>query len=151
MRLFSIGSIGLSLFWKVRPPPSFPAPRDAMPHRPPALSSSVCAFSSSHCGERPWPHSHPDFGPRRSPPSRLPYPQPIQVGPSSANRYICLVHPPGSPDRTSVSAPALLEFRQVVLETAENRCVRQRDGSIRHTVAFWHHPRSRPVCTRTEC
>src|SRR5580704_1568384 len=30
--------------WEVRPSPSFPAPRDAMPHRRPALSSSVCVF-----------------------------------------------------------------------------------------------------------
>src|SRR6266849_2541779 len=29
---------------------------------------------------------------------------PIQVNPAAANLYICLVHPPGSADRTSVSA-----------------------------------------------
>ena len=49
---------------------------------------------------------------------------PIQVDPASANLDICLVGPPGSADRPSVSAPALLEFRQIMLGPAQNRlCV----------------------------
>src|SRR5262249_37698668 len=38
---------------------------------------------------------------------------PIQVDPTAPNLYICLVHPPGSPNRTIIATPALLEFRQV--------------------------------------
>jgi hypothetical protein len=57
---------------------------------------------------------------------------PIQVDPSSANLNIGLVHPPRSANRTSVSAPALLEFRQVTLDPTQNRCVRQRNATIRH-------------------
>jgi len=57
---------------------------------------------------------------------------PIQIDPVSPNLYVCLVHPPRSADWTSVSAPALLEFRQVTLHPTQNRCVRQRDASIPH-------------------
>jgi hypothetical protein len=37
-----------------------------------------------------------------------------------------------SADWTSVSAPALPEFRQLALHPSQNRCVRQPDTSIRH-------------------
>src|SRR5262249_29886409 len=61
-----------------------------------------------------------------------PYPPPVQVDPLSANLDVCLVHPPRSTDRTSVTRPAFLEFRQVVLDPAQNRRVSKRDTSIRH-------------------
>src|SRR5437763_4012085 len=41
---------------------------------------------------------------------------PIQVHPPAPNLYICLVHPPGSTNRTGISTPALLEFGQVMLD-----------------------------------
>src|SRR5262249_30639623 len=50
----------------------------------------------------------------------------------AAQRTICLVHSPGSANRTSSAAPALLEFRQIMLGPAQNRGVRQRDASVRH-------------------
>src|SRR5215471_16539672 len=49
---------------------------------------------------------------------------PIQVHPTAPNLYIGLVHPPGSPNRTSISVPALLKFWQVMLGPAQNRGVR---------------------------
>ena len=57
---------------------------------------------------------------------------PIQVGPTAPNLYIGLVHSPGSAHRRSIAAPALLEFRQIMLDPAQNRGVRQRDASVRH-------------------
>src|SRR5215469_11163982 len=53
-------------------------------------------------------------------------------GYGAPQRTICLVHPPGSANRTSVSAPALLEFGQVMLDPSQNRGVRQPDPSIGH-------------------
>ena len=69
------------------------------------------------------PHSHREFGSGRNRRSGRPCPRPDTGRPASANLYICLVRPPGSADRPSVSAPALLEFRQVALDSAQNRCV----------------------------
>src|SRR6516162_896602 len=57
---------------------------------------------------------------------------PIQVDPPAPHLYIGLVHSPGSPNRTIIATPALLEFRQVMLDPAHNRGVRQRDASVRH-------------------
>src|SRR5215469_18967075 len=57
---------------------------------------------------------------------------PIQVDPAPPNLYIGLVHPPGSPNRTSIAVPTLLEFWQVMLDPPQNRGVRQRDAPIRH-------------------
>src|SRR5215469_9178469 len=57
---------------------------------------------------------------------------PIQVDPTASDLYICLVHSPGSANRTSIAAPALLEFRQIMLDPAENGGVRQRGASVRH-------------------
>jgi hypothetical protein len=37
-----------------------------------------------------------------------------------------------SREAQEVSAPALLEFRQIALHPSQNRCVRQPDTSIRH-------------------
>jgi len=57
---------------------------------------------------------------------------PIQVDPASANPYLCLAHPPGSAHWTSVSAPALLQFRHITLDPSQHRCGRERAASIRH-------------------
>src|SRR6516165_11811578 len=57
---------------------------------------------------------------------------PIQIDPTAPDLYICLVHPPESPNWTSISIPTLLEFWQVMPDAAQNRGVRQRDAPIRH-------------------
>jgi hypothetical protein len=49
-----------------------------------------------------------------------------------ARRFVCLVHPPGCTNRTSISAPTFLEFGQVMLDPSQDRCMRQRDASVRH-------------------
>jgi hypothetical protein len=121
-----LAPIGVSHFWKVRPPPSFPALRYTMRDRRPVRSSSAGAYSSSNCGERSLQRSRRDQE-EIDRPSGLVH-GPIQIDPSAANLYICLVHPPGSADGTSESPPALLEFRQVTLGPTQNRCVRQRDA-----------------------
>src|SRR6516165_5423669 len=43
---------------------------------------------------------------------------PIQVDPTAPNLYMGLVHPPGSANRMSIAVPALLEFRQIMLDPA---------------------------------
>src|SRR5215813_6296075 len=58
--------------------------------------------------------------------------RPVEVDPMSADLYIRLIHPPGSADWPSITLPALLEFRQVMLDPTENRGVGQRNAPIRH-------------------
>src|ERR1700730_17940034 len=58
----------------------------------------------------------------------------IEVCPAALHLYICLITTPRSAHRTSVPAPALLEFRDVPLHPAQNRRVGQLDPALAHHI-----------------